>query len=177
MTVVLGLMVVIAAPRVYNGFQGANLKTGVKRFASSLRAARSFAVARRAVVRVQVDLGTGTAQFNVRYPSGGGAGSGQGGSAPSDPGTMPGDESKGSGGGGDYVPEFLSGDFNLPEGIYFSQFLIEADDYIPDEAGQLLFSPRGSSTGGVFIISMESGVGYAVSVNRITGRVYVEAVS
>jgi prepilin-type N-terminal cleavage/methylation domain-containing protein len=176
-TAILGIMAVIAAPRVLQGFQGANMKTGVKRFASTLRAARSYAVSRRALVAVQANLGTGTAQFAVQFPFQNH--SQPQGLAAAGAENMSGDNGTGEGQatGLEQIPDYLSEEFQLPEGILFDRFIIDSRENLNEETARVIFYPRGNTSGGTFIISMDSGTDYAITVNQITGRIFMEPLS
>jgi len=152
-----GLITALAAPRIASGFRGASLKTGVKQFTSALRAARSIAVSQRARVIVECEMEGRAYTFSIRQMNTGGM-----------------TENLDEGQGTSHVPEIFQSELSLPDGIIFSDFLIsEGWEYNLSNA-LLAFFPRGNSTGGSFIITSDSGVSYSVTVDRLTGRVYIE---
>lgn len=70
----------------------------------------------------------------------------------------------------DYKNIDLVMDKPIPEEL---QMALQDSD---EESSHIEFLPRGNSTGGVIEIRKESGDGYFVTVNRITGKVDVEKI-
>ncbi len=160
------VLAVLAAPRISKGFQGAQLKTSVKQFAAAMRAARSVAVTERTRVIVDVEIEGRVYNFKLYTDRRNTAGAG----------LETGIEAA-EGGGSSYVPPILREPFELPEGIYFSGFMIDDKTVRGFEKAFIEFFPRGNSTGGTVIIESDNGTAYGVSVNRVTGRVYIEPMS
>ncbi|MBI5663530.1 MAG: prepilin-type N-terminal cleavage/methylation domain-containing protein [Nitrospirae bacterium] len=68
----------------------------------------------------------------------------------------------------DYTKIDLVSDIPIPEEL---QMTLRGSD---EEAPNVEFFPRGNSSGGVIEILRENGTGYAIVINRITGKVDVE---
>ncbi len=162
---IISIAIAISAPKIGNGFHHMQLKTSVKRFASSLRAARSIAVSQRARVVAELDWESNTCTFSMhrvqkRVTQSSAAMVEQGGET-----------------SGQYVPEIIQEPFTLTDDIFFDSFLINDSSSENHARGVIAFFPHGNSTGGTVIISSNEGYQYAVSVDRLTGRVKVESLT
>ena len=68
----------------------------------------------------------------------------------------------------DYKKVELVMDRDIPENL---QMMLQDSD---EESSNIDFFPRGNSTGGIIEILKETGTGYLIGINRITGKVDVE---
>ena len=166
------LMISIIAPRISRSFEGAALKTSVKRMTAALRAARSYSAAEGVIVSVDLELGGQGCVFSAIYPSGEKVRSGVSSEDEDTEFDVSETASRKS-----YIPEFMQEPFALDRSAFFERFFF-VDGATYDSGNAVIrFFPRGFSTGGTIVITSESGTTYAVSVDRVTGRVTMQAES
>ncbi len=163
----MGIMLMIAAPHVGRSFQSVQVKTSAKKFAASLRAARSYAVAQRGLITLEAELGGASYQYSARFPNS---------RSPASSGENSGNENFATPVTAMYTPEFLKEPLTLGKGVQFLQFLLSDGVDIGGDRGIVRFFPKGNSTGGSFVIGSDSGATYRVDVDRVTGRVFLGAV-
>lgn len=160
--VVTGIVMTLAAPKIGHGFQGAQLKSSARHFAAALRAARSLAVTEHARVSAGIPIGGSEYYFIAKYQKKNIHNSSGDTNAP--------EESSG------YQSEILQEPMRLGEGVFFLQFHTDSEAERRMDDGIIEFFPKGNSTGGTIVLAIESGAAYAVTVDRLTGRVTTEAV-
>ncbi|GEM_PF-3501298 len=166
--VIVGFIAMIAGPRIGRGFQGAELKTSVRQFAAILRAARNTAITQRAIIGGVVELNGPHYAFRLIRSQ----------SEYADLGRIPEQGSSDQALNINHaLPEILTESYSLPTDIIFSDFQSVGGQASQQDLGLIEFFPKGNSTGGIFIISNQSGAGYAVMIDRVTGRITIESVS
>ncbi len=166
--VIVGFIAMIAGPKIGKGFQGAELKTSVRQFAAILRAARNTAITQRAIIGGVIEINGPHYAFRLIRSQ----------SEYSDLGRIPEQDSPDtSSDSNPALPEILTESYSLPDDIIFSDFQPIGGQAFQSDLGLIEFFPKGNSTGGIFIISHQSGAGYAVMIDRVTGRITIESVS
>jgi len=159
----MGILVAIVGPKIGTGMRGAQTKTSVRRFAAVLRAARTVTVTHRAMIVAAVELGGNTCEFRVKtLSSHKGKGSSQN--------VV---QSTSSSGSSDSIPDVFRKPFVLDGDVRFLNFKYN-DTNAQYDQGAVLFLPQGNSSGGIFVLGMEDGPFYEVSVDPVTGRVHID---
>lgn len=163
---IIGFMAAIAGPQIGRGFRGAELKTSVRQFAASLRAARNIAITQRAVIGGVVELSGSNYAFRMLrsqadYQLIQESDSGQ--------------DRDSEHASDNTLPEILTESYSLRSDVLFSDFQPVGGHGVSSDLGFIEFFPKGNSTGGIFIISNMSGASFAVVIDRVTGRISIES--
>jgi len=160
----MGVLAGIAGPRIGSGIRGAQVKTSVRRFAAALRAARTHAVTHRSMIVAVTELGTNNCEFRVKRFQ----------TKPRESFSGNVDYSGAAGGNqGSDIPAVFREPLKLEGDVMFLDFRF-AHDAIRFNRGAVMFLPEGNSTGGIFVLGLENGPFYEVSVDPVTGRVHMD---
>ncbi|MCD4655518.1 prepilin-type N-terminal cleavage/methylation domain-containing protein [bacterium] len=155
----MGILVMIAVPKIGTGMRGAQTKTSIRRFAAVLRAARTVSVTHRSMIVAVVELGGNTCKFRIRSLQ-----------TKSKQEFVENSSQKSV---SDNIPEVFTKPFVLDGDVKFLDFKFSEVGGVFDQ-GAVMFLPQGNSTGGVFILGMDDGPSYEVSIDHVTGRVHID---
>jgi hypothetical protein len=105
---------------------------------------------------------------------GGAAAGGVGSRKASEPEDTQGEPETGNVSQGGFQSELIGKTLQLSEGIFFLDFLMEEGTSVPGEGAIVLFYPRGNTSGGAFVLGIEDGPKYIVTIDRVTGLIKFE---
>ena len=166
-------------PMLFFSIENVTFKTNIKHLAAVMRFARSESINHKSVQMLEINLKEGS-YILKENKSGEGAGMGMEGDSG---GTTMGDESgfnafndgeeggtKKTSGGGKIVYDVPH---MLGKNIQFEKVVIK-DSEITDGSAKIYFFPKGNTTGGKIYVVNNKGKAFSISLDSITGRVFVE---